>query len=385
MPQNRKLLLVDDDSILLLGTQSTLERHGYEVQTTTTGEKAVELVRTDPSIDMVLMDIDLGRGIDGTEAAEIILQDRDLPLIFVSSHSEPEVVEKTEGITSYGYVVKNSGEMVLFASIKMAFRLHEARREILESRKQLQDIADSVPGLIYQYQLDPDGNASYAYMSEGVRDFYGVSSEEVTRNPGLIAKAIPKEDLDEVFAAVEESRTSMRLRSITHRVIHGDGSVRWMEASSKPHLRSDGSTVWNGIALDVTARKEAELALAEQAEFVHRVTERTPLLLYVYDVRAKRNIWSNESHKHYFSTISEKPAERLSLDDLTQLCEPGDLQQVVALTGELVASGANEGFDHPIRLRNGEGWRHMMLNVAPFERDSSGQIIRVIGTVTQST
>ena len=72
------------------------------------------------------MDINLGAGIDGTEAAAIILGQRDLPVVFLSSHTEPEVVAKTEKITSYGYVVKNSSITVLDASIKMAFKLFEA-------------------------------------------------------------------------------------------------------------------------------------------------------------------------------------------------------------------------------------------------------------------
>lgn len=185
------LLIVDDDSILLLGTQRVLERHGYNVKTTTSGEKAVELVRADRSIDMVLMDIDLGPGMDGTEAAETILRELDLPLIFVSSHTEPEVVEKTEGITSYGYVVKNAGETVLCASIKMAFRLYNARRELEDRERQAEDIADSVPGLVYSYRVDPSGNACYTYISEGVKEFYGISPREVMEDPSLIAVAIP--------------------------------------------------------------------------------------------------------------------------------------------------------------------------------------------------
>jgi DNA-binding NarL/FixJ family response regulator len=70
------------------------------------------------------MDVDLGEGMDGTEAAKRILADRTIPVVFLSSHTEREVVQKTEGITSYGYVVKHSGETVLMASIRMAFRLY---------------------------------------------------------------------------------------------------------------------------------------------------------------------------------------------------------------------------------------------------------------------
>jgi len=84
------------------------------------------------------MDIDLGRGIDGTEAAQAILRERDIPIVFLSSHIEKETVEKTEKITSYGYVVKNSGITVMDASIKMAFRLYEEKERVRKKHEELE-------------------------------------------------------------------------------------------------------------------------------------------------------------------------------------------------------------------------------------------------------
>jgi DNA-binding NarL/FixJ family response regulator len=89
-------------------------------------------------IDLILMDINLGPGMDGTEAAAMILEKREIPLAFLSSHTERDVVEKTEGITSYGYIVKNSGETVLLASMQMAFRLYDARRSIQTQRMDIE-------------------------------------------------------------------------------------------------------------------------------------------------------------------------------------------------------------------------------------------------------
>ncbi|MFW6380804.1 MAG: response regulator [Spirochaetota bacterium] len=127
---SRKILLVEDEAIIALSEAQMLERHGYAVVIVHSGQAAVEAMDTQPEISLVLMDIDLGRGMDGTEAAESILERHDLPIVFLSSHTESEVVEKTEGITSYGYIVKNSGETVLLASIRMAFRLYEAHRRL---------------------------------------------------------------------------------------------------------------------------------------------------------------------------------------------------------------------------------------------------------------
>ena len=139
MKENAKtILLVEDEVLIAMAEARTLEKHGYSVIMTHSGEDAVDSMKKNPDLDLILMDIDLGRGIDGTQAAEMILKERDVPVVFLSSHTEPEVVKKTEKITSYGYVVKNAGNTVLMASIRMAFKLHEAHIRISEQKQELQ-------------------------------------------------------------------------------------------------------------------------------------------------------------------------------------------------------------------------------------------------------
>jgi len=134
----KTILLVEDQAIIAASEARILRGMGYEVVKALSGKEAVEIVESQP-IDLVLMDIDLGRDVmDGTEAASEILKKRDLPIVFLSSHTEPEIVEKTEKITSYGYVVKNSGLTILDASIKMAFRLYEAKQELVQRRAEIE-------------------------------------------------------------------------------------------------------------------------------------------------------------------------------------------------------------------------------------------------------
>jgi len=66
-------------------------------------------------LDLVLMDIDLGRVWNGADAAREILKIRMSPVIFLTSHTERRWFARHRGITNYGYVLKNSGEDVLFA------------------------------------------------------------------------------------------------------------------------------------------------------------------------------------------------------------------------------------------------------------------------------
>jgi len=127
---NKTILLVDDEPITALFEKTMLDKYGYSVIVASSGDQAIKIASENRSIDCILMDIDMGDGIDGTLAAKIILKDRDIPVIFLSDHTEPEIVEKTESITSYGYVVKNTGITILDASIKMAFKLFDARQNI---------------------------------------------------------------------------------------------------------------------------------------------------------------------------------------------------------------------------------------------------------------
>ena len=135
----KKILLVEDEVLIAMNEAQTLQKHGYEVVTAYKGEKAVAIVEQDPEISLILMDIDLGKGLDGTEAAQKILEIHELPIVFLTSHSEKEYVDKVKKITGYGYVLKNNGEFVLIESIEMAFRLYNAHIEMKRQKENLQN------------------------------------------------------------------------------------------------------------------------------------------------------------------------------------------------------------------------------------------------------
>ncbi len=149
MQGQKTILLVEDEALIALSEKAMLEGHGYTVLLARSGEQAVALAESGAILHLILMDINLGAGMDGTEAAQIILAKRDIPLAFLSSHTEREVVDKTEGITSYGYIVKNSGETVLLASIKMAFRLFDARSELRDREEHYRSLFEHDAGAVW--------------------------------------------------------------------------------------------------------------------------------------------------------------------------------------------------------------------------------------------
>ncbi|HPA63030.1 MAG TPA: PocR ligand-binding domain-containing protein [Spirochaetota bacterium] len=171
----KNILLVEDEILIAECEKNELEEYGYSVFLCLSGENAVETVFSGQhNFDLILMDIDLGKNRkDGIRTAEEILEKKDIPIIFLSSHTEKEIVERTESITSFGYVVKNSGKVVLDASIKMAFRLHHEKTEVQAKQHELISANEKL-------------NAAYEEMEAANEELAATNEELISMNNQLI-------------------------------------------------------------------------------------------------------------------------------------------------------------------------------------------------------
>lgn len=137
--EKKVILLVEDEVINAMAQAEELQKYNYEIITIHSGSDAIKLVREKPEIDLILMDINLSGGIDGAEAAARILSERTIPILFLSNHTHPDVVEKTNHVGSYGYIVKDSGVTVIDTSIKMALNLYEEKQRVLRHKEELEN------------------------------------------------------------------------------------------------------------------------------------------------------------------------------------------------------------------------------------------------------
>lgn len=225
--RSKTILLVEDEAIIALSVSMTLKKFGFAVLVAANGEKAVAAADAHPDIGLILMDINLGKGMDGTEAARAILAKHALPIVFHSSHTEPDVVEKTEGISSYGYIVKNSGETVLLASIKMAFRLWASEEKF---RGAFEYVAT---GMVI---TAPDGR--FIQANEAFCAMLGYDREEL---PANTFNALTHPD--------DKALSIDRMKSL----LTGDGE---RSRFSKRYIHKDGHAVWADVSA-VLLRDEA--------------------------------------------------------------------------------------------------------------------------------
>jgi len=115
-----KILVVEDEAVILLQLEEILNSSGYTVAgLAASGEDALEKARR-LKPDLVLMDIVMPGSMDGIEAAKIINEELDIPVVFVTSYADDTIIEKAKNVRPYGYIVKPFNELVIKATIEVA-------------------------------------------------------------------------------------------------------------------------------------------------------------------------------------------------------------------------------------------------------------------------
>jgi len=104
---DKSILIVEDEGIIALHLMETLINAGYRVfEPVSTGEEVLKLLEVSPQPDLILMDITLDGILDGIETARLIMQQYQIPVIFLTAHSNGSVVTKAKEVSPQGYILK---------------------------------------------------------------------------------------------------------------------------------------------------------------------------------------------------------------------------------------------------------------------------------------
>lgn len=373
----KTLLLVEDEAILALTETRQLEKYGYAVATATSGEQAVEELKRNQDIDLVLMDINLGAGIDGTEAAAIILKGRDIPIVFLSSHTEPEIVEKTEKITSYGYVVKNSSITVLDASIKMAFKLFEAKKKELEKERAL-----AVSERKYRLISDNTSDGVIHFSPAGAIDFVSPSylkqlgyteDEALGKTAADIGPEVHPADREELFTKINGA-IARRERELTYsyRVKHKRGHFIWREDHASFIYDERGCYAGAYVSCrDVTERKRIELELQENKDAAERLLNIAAEIIISLDFDGNIMLLNESGHR----ILGYRTPELIGRDYFATCLPPESQAEVKAYFNAIKGGERPELELHENDVMTKSGERRSILWHNSLLRDRDGECV----------
>jgi PAS domain S-box-containing protein len=132
--------------------------------------------------------------------------------------------------------------------------------ELGESERRFRAVLAHLPAMVFEARETPDGTYRYTFVSDGVRQF-GLTPQDLLADPKRIESICFPEDEPERLRALREARETLSMREREFRVRLADGRVRWLHSRSAPQRARGGDIVWDGMVIDITARKELEETL----------------------------------------------------------------------------------------------------------------------------
>ncbi|MDQ7782476.1 MAG: response regulator [Desulfomonilaceae bacterium] len=237
MPAAR-ILVVEDEAIVAMEIEERLTKLGYiVVGTFSRGEDAVEQVKAmDP--DLVLMDIKLAGEMDGVQAASIIRQKYDIPVVYLTAHSDETTLTKALGSIPLGYVVKPFSEVELHATIEVSLKKHQAD---MQSRDMAQSFGRAT-GIIGGALILTDGQGTIRHLNSLAEVMTGWSNTEAVGKPVTEVLVLNRRDSEETTdeRCVPRAEDEFVVPAADCVLISREGSETAIEIAVLPMGDSDG-------------------------------------------------------------------------------------------------------------------------------------------------
>lgn len=119
------------------------------------------------------------------------------------------------------------------------------------------------PGHTMQRVRTADGKYRYGYVGAGVRDLFGLDPEDLIARPEVDHAWVHPEDRPRFLEALETSARDLSPLDEEVRVESPSGGYRWVRSIGHPRRQTDGSIIWDGVALDIHDRHEALETLSQ--------------------------------------------------------------------------------------------------------------------------
>ncbi len=169
----------------------------------------------------------------------------------------------------------------------------KADAALRETENRLRLLTNHLPhAMVYQLMIRPDSTRSFLHVSDTVRQIHGLSPYEVMADPKLLYQQVLPAYVDELQAREDKALRTLSTFRCELQCRLPSGEVRWFELVSTPRKRPDGAIVFDGIDIDITARKQAQQALGDSERRLIDIIEFLPDPTWVIDTNGGVIAWN---------------------------------------------------------------------------------------------
>lgn len=279
----KSILIVEDEAVSALDLSNILKNLGYQVAgIVSSGEKAIAAVDARQP-DLILMDIHLAGRMTGIEAAVKILRNHALPIIYLTAHSEPDIVREATITRPYGFIIKPFTERELQTVIEIAlykaeldqeYRKEHARLEdgvrqqtedlrqaneaLAASERKYHEFVSLLPEIVFECDLA--GNLTL--VNENSLRFFGRTHEDLERGINLFDHIVP-EDRDRVRAGIGRIAEGGKTVGTEYTGMLRDGTRFPLRVYTTRVTKNGRCTGIRGLLVDISEQKKAEEAMQQ--------------------------------------------------------------------------------------------------------------------------
>lgn len=281
-------------------------------------------------------------------------------------------------------VFDGAGALVEFLSVGRDITERvEVEAELKERKERLTLLAEGTNDAIWDWDLTTDE----LWWSDGVERLFGPLPDATGRTIEWWERSIHPEDRERVVGGLQrlfEGGTDAWASE--YRFQRSDGA--YAEVADRGRVMRDGSgkpvRMVGGMS-DITDRKRAERELRESRNFIARVAETTPDILYVFDLALGKSIFVSDASERILGYAPRDLVGKEAGSAPLQV-HPDDAGTFVARASRWQSAGDDDlsEFEYRMRTRDGE-WRWLRSREMVFARDAHGKPTQVVGAASDVT
>ncbi|MGO9015609.1 MAG: response regulator [Dissulfurispiraceae bacterium] len=278
--EKKKIMIVEDEGLVALKIKKDVERMGYDVLNVfASGEEALEGIQA-ARPDLILMDIKLQGEMDGIGTADHISEKYDVPVIYLTAHSEEETLRRAKITGPYGFLLKPVNEKELRIALDITLYKHNLDCKLRNSEELYRLLAENMGDVIWIFNIV---TGCFTFVSASVQRMRGFTPWQAMHQSMKETLSMESYELFieglrsrlDAFAAGDDYST--RIQTLYLDQVHQNGSLVPTEIVTTLMLNDEGrATELLGVSRDITERKqiEEELRMAHE-QLEQRVLERT--------------------------------------------------------------------------------------------------------------
>ncbi len=261
-----RILVVEDESLLLEDIQERLQSFGYEVSAVAhSGEEALAgAAAAQP--DVVLMDIRLKGAMDGIETARVLRERFNLPVIYLTGEADDATLARAKATEPLGYLLKPIEEKRLYSTIEIALYKHKMDRRLRRIERWFATTVNSI------------GDAVMVTDTQGLITFMNPMAEKLTGWKAAEAAGRPVTEVYRILnSETREKLDSLVPQALLEGIVAGPANRAVLVSRNGPETPIDDSAApirdnagnITGVVLtfrDISERQRAQQALQESEE-----------------------------------------------------------------------------------------------------------------------